>query len=110
MENLKELLTQKAIEKVEETRDESKPDFNDLGVNEVILVKKFRAKGGAKKVRRAKNDAEKARLTGKSKKVRRKAGIKLKKTLRKRGGAKIARQSRLRARAMKKRGNTFKRA
>lgn len=109
-ETLKEMLTNKAIERVEDIRNDNKPDFDGLGMDEARLVKKFHASGGATKHKRAANDAQKASLTGKSKKVRKKAGIKLKKTLRKRGGGKQARISRKRERAMKKRGTTFKKA
>lgn len=107
-DTLKDMLTNRAIERVEEVRDDAKPDFNDLGVDEARIVKKFHAAGGATKHKRASNDAQKTKLTGKSKKVRKKAGIKLKKTLRKRGGGKQARITRKRSRAMKKRGTTFK--
>jgi hypothetical protein len=109
-EEIKDMLTQVAAEKIEEVRPESKPDFNDLGQekNEARIVKKFHAQGGATKHKRASNDAQKTALTGKDKKTRRKAGIKLKKTLRKRGAGKISRIQRKRERAMKKRGTTFK--
>ena len=107
-ETLKELLADRAIQKIEEIRADTKPDFSDLGVDEAKIVKKFHASGGATKHKRASNDSQKTALTGKSKKQRKRQGIKLKKTLRKRGSGKQSRISRKRARAIKKRGTTFK--
>lgn len=109
-EALRDMLTAQAINKVEEMREESKPDFDSLSIDEARIVKKFHATGGATKHKRASNDSQKIKLTGKSKAVRKKAGKKLKKTLKKMGAGKKARKQKKVERAMKKRGNTFKKS
>lgn len=112
MEDLKDMLNTRAIEKVESMRDDTRPDFDELGVdvNEARIVKKFHAKGGMTKHKKASSEGQKTQLTGKSKTKRKVAGRKLKKTLRKMGAGKKARAAKKRSRAVKKRGGSFKRS
>lgn len=105
-DNLENVLYTRAYEKIEKQAEGNRESFSDRQeeIEEALRVKKFHAKGGATKHMKAKNQAEKTKLTGKSKAKLRQQGIKLKKSLRKQTGAKKRIKVAKQAKAMKRRG------
>lgn len=73
-------------------------------VDEALVVKKFHAIGGSTKHKKARNAGEVAKLTGKSKLVRKIQGKKLKRTLKTIGSGAKNRAAFKRSLALKKRG------
>lgn len=105
--DLEDVLYTRAYERLEQETDNMKDSFLDrqAKIDEVLRVRKFHAKGGSTKHKRAKNQGEKTKLTGKSKAGLRQQGIKLKKTLRKQTGGKKRIKQMKQAKALKKRGS-----
>ena len=73
-------------------------------VDEALIIKKFHAAGGATKHKKGRNAGEVAKLTGKSKIVRRMQAKQLKRTLKTIGSGAKNRAAFKRKLAMKKRG------
>jgi len=98
-ETVKNLLNKAALETIESKRETIKPS-----IQEVKIIRRTHAKGGVTRVKKAKNDGEKTKLTGKSKAIRRLQGIKLKRSLRKQSSAKKRRKAFKFKKAMRKKG------
>lgn len=108
MDNLKDILTQKAIEKVESEREGQKPDFNDLGIEEALGRLKRVIRGGkSKRVKQGQTVAQKMKNTGLNKLKTKLKAIKTQKSKKRSGantGGKKKRADAKRKRSMRKRG------
>jgi len=102
---LHEMLNDAVKTKIMETAEEHFTKISDLpSIDEVKIIRRTHAVGGITRMRKAKNDGEKTKLTGKSKAIRRMQGIKLHKTLKKQTGAKKRIKAFKFKKAMRKKG------